>query len=596
MPTVHFRTAGPAAGAAGLPFPATGPQAASVQVPEGTTLLEASRRAGLAVEAPCNGGGTCGKCRVRIDAPGRVRGAAGDDPHRPLACQAQVLGDLGVELPEAVAGLRILSQGAEARVALAPHIRKVWDPAAGLTRVYAGTELLDQEPGDTTGACFGLVVDIGTTTLVAALVDLRDGRERLTRSALNPQTRHGQDVLSRIQLGSTPEGLELLRGELIRELNRLVASLCQGAGVAAARIHEAVLSGNTAMLHLAVGADPRSLGRSPYTPVLRGGEQLEAAALGLAIAPRGRVYLPPLLSAYVGADIVSGLLATDLHRQPGVVLFVDIGTNGEMVLAVDGELTATSTAAGPAFEGMNIACGMRAALGAVEGFALEPRTAMDAADAMDAMDAPAPMGLRLDTIGGAAPVGLCGSGLLDLVGELARWGSLDRNGRFSRRPPQPALAERLELPEGRPQFRVAGPVFLTQRDVRQVQLAKGAVRAGIELLLLARGLRAEAVDRVLIAGSFGFHLRTASLVHLGLLPAAFADRVSFVGNTSQSGGRAFLVNAPSRDAMAQVAARVRVLELANDPAFEATFIAALAFPEPHPAQAPQDRPVAVQGR
>jgi uncharacterized 2Fe-2S/4Fe-4S cluster protein (DUF4445 family) len=132
--------------------------------------------------------------------------------------------------------------------------------------------------------------------------------------------------------------------------------------------------------------------------------------------------------------------------------------------------------------------------------------------------------------------------------------------------------------------------------VRQVQLAKGAVRAGIELLLRARGLRAEAVDRVLIAGSFGFHLRTASLVHLGLLPAAFADRVSFVGNTSQSGGRAFLVNAPSRDAMAQVAARVRVLELANDPAFEATFIAALAFPEPHPAQAPQDRPVAVQGR
>jgi uncharacterized 2Fe-2S/4Fe-4S cluster protein (DUF4445 family) len=500
---------------------------------------------------------------VRIDAPGQVRDGSGDgDPFEPLACRAEVLGDLVVELPgPASAGLRILCEGAQSAVAIAPHICKVFRPGGNRTEVYAGAGLLDVESGDTSGESFGLVVDIGTTTLVAALVDLRDGRERLTRSALNPQTRHGQDVLSRIHLGSTPEGLERLQGDLIRELNGLVAALCAGAGVASARIYEAVLSGNTAMLHLAVGADPRSLGKFPYTPVLQGGEYLDAAAIQLAIAPKGRVYLPPLLSAYVGADIVSGLLATSLHEQPGVVLFVDIGTNGEMVLAVDGKLTATSTAAGPAFEGMNIACGMRASEGAVELFAVEDH------------------GIRVETIGCADPVGLCGSGLLDLVGELARSGSLDRNGRFSRQAPNPVLEERLAFPAGKGVFQVAGPVFLTQKDVRQVQLAKGAVRAGIELLLRAEGLQAGDVDRVLIAGSFGFHLRTQSLVNLGLLPEAFADRVEFVGNTSQSGGRAFLVNARSRRTMAEVAGRVRVLELANDPAFEQTFIAALAFPD-----------------
>jgi uncharacterized 2Fe-2S/4Fe-4S cluster protein (DUF4445 family) len=551
MPSVHFQAPG---------------QVATVAVPEGTTLLEASRRSGLAVEAPCNGAGTCGKCRVRVDVPGHVRlGSTGEDPRERLACQAEILGDLVVEISgEVPAGLQILTEGLHSAVAIAPRIRKLHWPEGNHTAVYAGGELLELEPGDTSKESFGLVVDIGTTTLVAALIDLGDGRELLSRSSLNPQTRHGQDVLSRIQAGSTPQGLKLLQRDLITELNRLIASLCAGSRVASARIHEAVLSGNTAMLHLAVGADPRSLGKFPYTPALTGDQYFDASGLKLAIAAKGIVYLPPVLSAYVGADIVSGLLATELHRQSGVVLFVDIGTNGEMVLAVDGRLTATSTAAGPAFEGMNIACGMRAAQGAVEFFSVEGHD------------------IRVETIGHSPAVGLCGSGLLDLVGELARHGSLDRNGRFAKAGthPHPGLGRRMTFLEGRTVFQVAGPVFLTQKDVRQVQLAKGAVRAGIDLLLRSQGLAPSDVDRVLIAGSFGYHLRTSTLMNLGLVPQAFADRVSFVGNTSKSGGRAFLVDAGSRREMADLAARVQVLELGNDPVFEKTFVAAMAFPEP----------------
>ncbi|MBI5444983.1 MAG: DUF4445 domain-containing protein, partial [Deltaproteobacteria bacterium] len=493
----------------------------TVEVSAGTTLLAAARQAGVLLESPCNGTGTCGKCRVRVDAPGNLRRVGShplpeSDAERgwALACHAEVRADVTVEVPEGrEEGLRILSDGTRPEVDVSPWIRKEFDPAWGETRVFAGPEVIAREPWDTSEELYGLVVDIGTTTLVASLVDLCSGLELGSASALNPQALHAQDVLSRIQLGSEPEGLGVLQRELLREANRLTTCLTAQAGVRRELVYEAVFSGNTTMLHLAVGADPRSLGKYPYTPALEGGTFVAARELGLRIAPAGLVYLPPILSAYVGADITSGILATSLHRRSGTTLFVDVGTNGEMVLAVEGELTATSTAAGPAFEGMNIECGMRATAGAVERFEVSEE------------------GVSWKTIGAAEPAGLCGSGLVDLVGELAAHGALDRNGRFAKpnRRPIRALRERFGEREGRPLFHVTGPIVLPQKDVRQVQLAKGAVRAGIELLLEAEGLDAPDVDRVLVAGSFGYHLRTKSLVNLGLLPAVLADRVEFVG-------------------------------------------------------------------
>ena len=543
----------------------------ALSVADGSNLLEAARNAGVFVPAPCDGSGTCGKCRVKI--PAAQRENFREAPHDwltqderaegwVLACQCAVHGDLQVE-PDQCADddLKILSEGHAVDVELDPWITKTLDASKAQTIVRAGGAPLLAEPGDTTRALFGVAVDIGTTTLVVALIDLRDGREMGVASSLNPQARHAQDVLSRIKIGSQPEGLKLLHGELIAELNRLIAEAASEAKASVRHIYEAVFSGNTTMLHLATGTNPESLGKYPYTPALQCGASVRAADIGLAIAPDGQVYLPPIMSAYVGADITSGILAARLAALSGVTLFVDIGTNGEMVLAVNGQLTATSTAAGPAFEGMNIACGMRASRGAIEQVALSAK------------------GVEIKTIADAAPAGLCGSGLLDIVGELAAHGGVDKNGRFRTNGalPDRPWKECFGLLDGKPVFRIADPVYLSQKDVRQVQLAKAAIRAGIELMLRANQLTAAQVDRVLIAGSFGFHLRTASLIHLGLLPREFKDRVEFVGNTSKSGARAFLINRRLRDELRQLVQQVRVLELANDPAFEKTFVQALSF-------------------
>ncbi len=397
------------------------PSDKAVFVADGTNLLEAARKAGVSIEAPCDGTGTCGKCRVKI--PATQQRNFEEAPHEwltqaergegwALACQSTVQGDLLVEPDSCADDLKILSEGHIVTLELDAWITKTFDASAARTTVTAGGALLATEPGDTTAALFGAAVDIGTTTLVVALIDLRDGRELAIASSLNPQARHAQDVLSRIKLGSQPQGLQLLHGELIAELNRLVGAAAAEADVPVRHIYEAVFSGNTTMLHLATATNPASLGKYPYTPALQGGQNVSAADIGLVMAPRGLVYLPPIMSAYVGADITSGILATKLAEQRGVTLFVDIGTNGEMMLAANGQLTATSTAAGPAFEGMNIACGMRASRGAIEQVSLSGND------------------VEIKTIANAEPVGLCGSGLLDVVGELAAHGGVDKNGRF----------------------------------------------------------------------------------------------------------------------------------------------------------------------
>jgi len=551
------------------------PHGRSIQVEEGTSVLQAARLAGVVIESPCNGEGTCGKCKVRLDNRSPMNVAGNGTPHLPkrkegdlglvLACRTEIRGNLIVEvpIPPLEESMRILSFGKGFDVPPDGFIRKIFSDGEDRTRVYAGEEIVAAEEGNTADRNYGAVVDIGTTTLVASLVDINTGSEIASASSLNPQSRHAQDVLSRIKFASTADGRRYLQAELVRAINGLIADAAGRSGVRGENVYEVVFSGNTCMLHLAVGADPAPLGRYPYTPRIRGGGHVKASDLGLEIAGCGLVYLPPIISAYVGADITSGILASRLRERKGVTLFVDIGTNGEMVMGCDGKLLATSTAAGPAFEGMNITFGMRASTGAIERFEVDRDG-----------------DISLQTIGGAEAAGICGSGLLDIVGELVAHGVINRNGTFAgpdaERAPT-SLRERIVTREGKRAFRITKKVFLTQKDIRQVQLAKGAIRSGIEFLLRHAGVAASDVDGVLIAGSFGYHLRPKSLLNTGIIPPEFDGKVDFLGNTSLSGGRAFLINKGLRERMAIEVKGVKVVELANDEGFEKTFARALAF-------------------
>jgi uncharacterized 2Fe-2S/4Fe-4S cluster protein (DUF4445 family) len=471
-----------------------------------------------------------------------------------LACDARVRADIAATIPDrGDKNLAIVDHGLATVRSLTPHIAVV--RASDGCTVWAGQELIASTLS--TVANLGIAVDIGTTTLVVALVDLESGDELAVASALNPQTAYGHDVLSRIHFAAGPDGLATMQLALVDGLNALIEQVCQRAGVEPGHIHEAVLGGNTCMLHIAAAVDPAPLGRSPYRPSLTGASHLRAAELGLGIAVHGLVYLPPVISGFVGADITAGILATDLHRSQQTVLLLDIGTNGEMVLAHAGELWATSTAAGPAFEGVNIECGMRAALGAV--------------DAVTANDG----GWTLHAIGDVPAIGICGSGLIDLVSCLVKNGAIGRNGRFETKAAAPV--GNWDEREGRCLLRLSDGVVLTQKDVRQVQLAKAAIRAGLDALLAEAKVRRQDVERVLVAGSFGYHLRPDSLAGSGLLPGSLAAKVEVVGNTCKAGAVTLLTNNGARRELQVVAARVRSIELANDVTFARRFVDQMAF-------------------
>ncbi|AEV69285.1 ASKHA domain-containing protein [Acetivibrio clariflavus] len=560
----------------------------TVTVSEGTTILNAARNAGIVIESPCNGNGTCGKCKVRLDRDSLQNVITGGRHNLSkeelvkgyvLSCETKITGNIKVEI---IGGqknntLKILSNGQSFDLSIDPLIKKVYFEGENQTRVFSGDKILGTEEGDTRDRIYGAVVDIGTTTLVASIVDLKDGREIGTASTLNPQAVYAQDVLSRIKFSSESDGLQKMYTEVIREINHLINEIAESNGISKENIYEIVLSGNTCMIHLCSNINPRSLGTYPYTPEISGAVYFDAAEHNIDISPFGIIYLPPIVSGYVGADITSGILASQLHKTKETVLFVDIGTNGEMVIAHDRKLSATSTAAGPAFEGMNITYGMRAGHGAIEFFEIDEDG-----------------NVVHKVIGDVKATGICGSGLLDIVGELVAHGIINKSGRFVQRvdlqrneadekggteriSKKKDFEERFIKQEGKWVYRITDGVFLSQKDVRQVQLAKGAVRAGIEFLLKSKGLKSADVDRVLVAGSFGYHLREKSLINIGLLPKEFAGKVEFVGNTSKSGAQAFLLNKGYRREMEEAVKNIEVLELANCKDFEEVFVQSLSF-------------------
>lgn len=545
----------------------------SVTVERGTTILEAARQIGIIIEAPCNAEGVCGKCKVKV-VSSNIKDIIQNGNHHlseeekaqgfVLACQARIMADVNIELilKDLNKTLQILNHGESFNIELDSYIKKEYKDDAK-TYVYAGEKIIGEEVGDTTALNYGVVVDIGTTTLVATLVNINTGEELNSVSALNPQSIYAQDVLSRIKFASDEKGLKVMYSGIIKEINNMIDENIKETGIDKKNIYEVIFSGNTCMIHLAANVNPYSLGKYPYTPLIRGGIYLSAQDHKLNISENGLIYLPPIISSYVGPDITSGILATRLQDRKGTTLFVDIGTNGEMVIAREGKLSSTSTAAGPAFEGMNISYGMRAQRGAIEYFNIEKDGSIE-----------------IKTIEDGVAIGICGSGLLDIVGELVENNVIGKSGRFESMDncnlPE-ALRKRLVKVDGKSAFEIAEGIFLTQKDIRQVQLAKGAVRSGIQCLMNCKNIVADEVDKVQIAGSFGYHLRAKSLINIGLLPKEFEGKIDFVGNTSKSGGHAFLLNKKYRLEMENLVKEIEVVELSNSENFEKIFVKCLSF-------------------
>ncbi|MCX7805368.1 MAG: ASKHA domain-containing protein, partial [Planctomycetota bacterium] len=524
------------------------PDGVTVEVPEGETVLEAAGRAGIILNSACGGAGTCGKCAVRLvegiappdEASTRGLGAEEIEKGYRLACRVRVAGDAAFLVPPGSRFYRqqVLMDGVSPSAEVRrPNVRqyflelppaslddqrsdmdrladalrgKVPSVEAGLeemreltgamhadsfrvTATLVGNAIARVQPGDARGSCLGLAFDIGTTTVVGYLADIATGRDLGRAARSNPQAVFGQDVLSRARhAAQSPDGLWDLQERIVSCLQDLGEDLAGKAGVGLDDIYEIVTAGNTIMTHLFLGLNPRHIAQVPFTPVIRRGCSVLAADVGLRYSGRARLFTMPCVAGYVGGDITAGMVAVRLDRREKLTLFIDIGTNGEIVLAGGGELLACAAPAGPAFEGARISCGMRAELGAID------RVRIEGGD------------IRISTIGGYPPRGICGTGLIDAVRCLLDLGVVDSAGRLEKPaglPPKVAGRIReggggLEIvlvPRDATEDR-RRDIVITQRDVRELQLAKGAIRSGVETALAIWGASVDALDRVLLAG------------------------------------------------------------------------------------------------
>ena len=548
-----------------------------VDIQTDETVMQALRRGGYEIEGPCNGQGICGKCRIRVEnfadvpqtAHRRISEAEALKKGIRLACRLIPRADITVHLPD--------DFSADARILEGEHLSGIeLKPAAVVVSrqdaywmQYAGedSEVILQK----WGAQFspkGLAIDVGTTTLVITLFCLATGLELSTASSINPQTKFGHDVLSRIQKGSTEEGLAEVAGVVRKELNRLIQAVCKKSNAVVDEILDVVIGGNTTMLTLAAAINPKPLGRLPFAVDIKGGASYAAKDFGLDINPVGRVYVPPIVHAFIGSDITAGVLACGCLEKKKPSLFVDIGTNGEMGINNDGRFIVASTAAGPAFEGMGVSCGIRAVPGAVEAAYFDGET------------------IDIRTIDAQPARGICGSGIIDIMASLLKAGVVNPGGRMKtpeqKEGLQASVAERLRLIDDQPVVNIADGVFFTQADIRQLQLAKGAVRTGIDMLMSEANVTAEDLEDITLAGAFGYHLRPDSLATIGLIPAKLARKVRFAGNTSKTGCAMMLINASLREYLEKQVQRVEHLPLAEKISFQELFIENLNFPASDP--------------
>ena len=597
------------------------------QVPRGTLISEAAAMANIDLATPCGGKGQCGQCQVLVRS-GEINDPT-DAEHehlnpdqlrrgRRLACQARLLGDTVVEIPAAAPVVVEKSLGPQMvrPVPLDPAVRQelvqlpkpaLDDQRSDLRRladtlavkyprltatpsvlrnlpaavrvedrrvaaVIHGNKLVAVHPHREAPRCLGVAVDIGTSTVAVYLIDLQTGQQLSSAARANSQAQYGIDVVSRIDYANThPDGLAQLRRKVLGDINELIAEAVDKVSADQQEIYEVTVVGNTCMHHFFLGLEPRYLAEAPYVPVTTEPLNLTAGEAGLDINAEGNVFCLPCIAGFVGADTVGVIAATELTHRQRPVLAVDLGTNGEIALWTGESLLVASCAAGPAFEGSEIQQGMRAAPGAIDHVFVRDGD------------------IQISTIANQPAAGICGSGLLDAVAVFLGLGVIDSSGRFmdDEVPGElpAAVADRLEgegnlrriiLTDYQPNAKV--PVALTQRDVREFQLAKGAVRAGIDILLDYAGLSADDLSDVLIAGAFGNYMGAGSALRVGLLPDIPEDRVKGVGNAAGAGAVLALISQTERSYACQVAKAAQHIELFRRPEFQNIFAKRMLFP------------------
>lgn len=494
-----------------------------INIESGLTIAECIRKAGLSIETPCSSMGICGKCRVK--AKGELYPPSKEEEEFirglkdiRLACMAKVKGDVKIEL-----------------TGMQKELKTIDDEMQLFHENKSGEYSL------------GVAVDIGTTGVSAHLINIKNGEIINKASALNPQSEFGGDVLTRISFAmENKDGTKLLQQMIVNKINELIEKLV-GNAFNSKSINKVMIAANATMLHFFAGVNPSSIAVSPYMAVFLDKMDLKAEDIGININKSGIITLLPSASSYIGADIVSGIAATEFYKKERPSIFIDIGTNGEIVAIADGKLAAASTAAGPALEGMNISCGMRAENGAIDSFSMDNEGRMS-----------------FTTIGGGTPAGICGSALMDIAAAFSENGIILKNGKFA----QKAEDNR---------FYICDDVYITQKDIRQIQLAKGAISAGVSMLLSELSISIKDINEFVIAGAFGYHINPESIKRIKLIPEGFDGQISFAGNSSIEGARLALVDDKILQRMIDLKDNINVVELSAKHEFQDYFIKALSF-------------------
>ena len=615
------------------------PDKKNIKVNKGTTILEALESVEININAPCGGKGICGKCKILINkgittaTPIEEELLLEEEIKKGfrLACQTKLFKDTVIEIPPEIRldFKRVFSSNLKGDIdhiknnfSLGTNLKKVfldlkkpslddqrsdWERIKDelsskkienisnlktsieilkkipilirranfkITVILYNNEIIDIENGDTTKISYGIAFDIGTTTVAGYLIDLNTGEELSTVAKSNPQVVHGDDVISRIGFAQRQkENLEILQREIVNTLNEIIRETAQKAGVNTNNIYKITIAGNTCMHHLLLGLNPSYIAPSPYIPVIKESLNLKAKDIPeLALKPSVNVYMLPNISAFVGADIVAGILAICMWKNEKMSLFIDLGTNGEVVLGSKRKMWACSTAAGPAFEGARISSGMRAAEGAIDKVKIDNKS------------------ITYRVIKDGKVRGICGSGLIDLIAEMLKLGLIDKSGKLiDRKECNPELSEEIKkriikgkkgnkflLVESK-ETENGKSIYLTQRDIREVQLAKAAIFAGIKILLKEVNILPENIQKILLAGAFGNFIDKKSAIRIGLIPYLPLEKIESVGNAAGRGAEITLLSEKTREICEKISKDIKYIELSSRADFQEEFVEAMFF-------------------